>query len=43
MLCRMRYRGVLWYPVRGPMGFRFGGYVLEVCVVLVQVGHLEGL
>ena len=25
--------GVLWYPVRGLMGLRFGGYVLEVCVV----------
>ena len=24
------------------MGLRFGGYVLDVCVVSVQVGHLEG-
>ena len=24
------------------MGLRLGGYVLEVCIVLVQVGHLEG-
>ena len=34
--------GVLWYPVRGLMGLRFGGYVLEVCVVLAEVGDLEG-
>ena len=34
--------GVLWYPERGPMGLRFGGYVLEVCVVLAEVGDLEG-
>ena len=34
--------GVLWYPVRGPMGFRVWGYVLEVCVVLAEVGDLEG-
>ena len=24
------------------MGLRFGGYVLEVCVVSVEVGRLEG-
>ena len=24
------------------MGLRFGGYVLELCVVSVDVGHLEG-
>ena len=34
--------GVLRYPVRGPMGLRFWGYVLKVCVVSVEVGHLEG-
>ena len=34
--------GVLWYPVRGLMGLRFGGYVLEVCVVSAEVGDLEG-
>ena len=34
--------GVLWYPVRGLMGLRFGGYVLEVCVVSPEVGDLEG-
>ena len=34
--------GVLWYPVRGPMGLRFGGYVLEVCDVSAEVGYLEG-
>ena len=34
--------GVLWYPVRGPMGLRFGGYVLEACVVSAEVGDLEG-
>ena len=33
---------VLWYPVRGPMGLRFGGYVFEVCVVPAEVGDLEG-
>ena len=33
---------MLWYPVRGPMGFRFGGYVLQVCVVSAEVGELEG-
>ena len=32
----------LRYAVRGPMGHRFGGYVVEVCVVPVEVGHLEG-
>ena len=34
--------GVLWYPVRGLMGLRYGGYVLEVCVVLAKVRDLEG-
>ena len=34
--------GVLCYPVRGLMGLRFGGYVLEVCVVPAEVGDLEG-
>ena len=34
--------GVLRHLVRGPMGLRFGGYVLEVWVVPVEVGHLEG-
>ena len=34
--------GVLWYPVRGLMGLRFGRYVLEVCVVSAEVGDLEG-
>ena len=34
--------GVLWYPVRGLMGLRFGGYVLEGCVVSAEVGDLEG-
>ena len=34
--------GVLWYLVRGPMGLRFGGSVLEVCVVSAEVGDLEG-
>ena len=34
--------GVHWYPVRGLMGLRFGGYLLEVCVVLAEVGDLEG-
>ena len=34
--------GVLWYPVRGLMELRFGGYVLEVCVVSAEVGDLEG-
>ena len=34
--------GVLWYPVRGPMGLRFGGYVLEVFVVSAEVGDVEG-
>ena len=34
--------GVLWYPVRGPKGLRFWGYVLEVCVVSAKVGDLEG-
>ena len=33
---------VLWYPVRGPMGLRFEGYVLEVCGVSAEVGDLEG-
>ena len=33
---------VLWYPVRGPMGLQFGGYVLEMCVVLAEVKNLEG-
>ena len=34
--------GVLWYPVRGLMGLRFGGYVLEVCVLSAEVGDVEG-
>ena len=34
--------GVLWYPVRGLMGLRFAGYVLEVCVVSAEVRDLEG-
>ena len=34
--------GILWYPVWGLMGLRFGGYVLEVCVVSAEVGDLEG-
>ena len=34
--------GVLRHPVWGPMGHQFGRYVLEVCVVSVEVGHLEG-
>ena len=34
--------GVLWYPVWGLMGLRFGGYVLELYVVLAEVGDLEG-
>ena len=34
--------GVLWYPVRGPMGLRFAGYVLEVCMVSAEVEDLEG-
>ena len=34
--------GVLWYPVWGLMGLRFGGYVLEGCVVPAEVGDLEG-
>ena len=34
--------GVLWYPVRGPMGLRFRGYVLEVCVVSAEVGDRGG-
>ena len=34
--------GVLWYPVRGLMGLGYGGYVLEVCVVLAEVTDLEG-
>ena len=34
--------GVLWYPVRGLMGLRYGGYVLEVCVVPAEVRDLEG-
>ena len=34
--------GVLWYPVRGPMGLRFRGYLLEVCVGSAEVGDLEG-
>ena len=33
--------GVLWYPVRGLMGLRFGGYVSEVCVVSAEDGDLE--
>ena len=35
--------GVLWYPVRGPMGLRFGGYVLGVCVVSAEVRDLESM
>ena len=34
--------GVLWYPVRGPMGLRFGGYVLEVFVASAEVGDPDG-
>ena len=34
--------GVPWYPVRGAMRLRFGGYVPEVCVVSAEVGDLEG-
>ena len=34
--------GVLWYPVRGLMGLGYGGYVLEVCVVLAKFRDLEG-
>ena len=34
--------GVLWYPGRGLMKLRFGGYVLEVCVVSTEFGDLEG-
>ena len=34
--------GIFWHPIRGLMGFRLGGYMLEVCVVAVQVWHLEG-
>ena len=41
MLCEVRYRGVLRHPVRGLMGLWSGGYVLEVCAVSVEVGHLE--
>ena len=33
---------IFWYPVRGLMGLRSGGYVLEVCVVWAEVGDLEG-
>ena len=34
--------GVLWYPVRGLMGFGYGGYVFEVCVISAEVRDLEG-
>ena len=34
--------GVLWFPVRGLMRLGYGGYVLEVCVVLAEVRVLEG-
>ena len=34
--------GALWYPVRGLIGLGYGGYVLEVCVVLAEVRDLEG-
>ena len=34
--------GVSWYPVQGLMVLRYGGYVLEVCVVSVEVRDLEG-
>ena len=34
--------GVLWHPVRGLMGLRYGGYVLQVRVVSAKVRDLEG-
>ena len=33
--------GVLWYPVRRLMRLRFGGYVLEVCVISAEVRDVE--
>ena len=36
----MAWCALLWAV--GLMGLRFGGYVLELCVVSVEVGHLEG-